>query len=112
MRCHDDIGLGFDDADIRACGYDPVAHRRFLVDYFTGAYEGSPARGQPFGRNEKTGDARISGSLASLAGLETALEGDDEKAIQNSIDLILLLHSFIMSFGASRCSGTAMRSGR
>ena len=98
-RCHDDIGLGFDDADIVKAGYDPYAHRRFLVDYFTGAYDGSSARGQPFGRNEKTGDARISGSLASLAGLETALESGDEKAIQNSIDVILLLHSFIMSFG-------------
>ncbi len=99
VRCHDDIGLGFDDADIRKCGYDPYAHRRFLVDYFTGAYEGSPARGQPFGRNLKTGDARISGSLASLAGLETALESGDEKAISQSIDVILLLHSMIMAFG-------------
>jgi amylosucrase len=99
VRCHDDIGLGFDDADIRKCGYDPYSHRRFLVDYFTGAYDASPARGQPFGRNEKTGDARISGSLASLAGLETALESGDEKAISQSIDVILLLHSMIMSFG-------------
>jgi amylosucrase len=69
------------------------------VDYFTGAYEGSPARGQPFGRNEKSGDARISGSLASLAGLETALEQNDQKTIDQRIDLILLLHGMIMSFG-------------
>ena len=40
VRCHDDIGLGFDDADIIKAGYDPYAHRRFLVDYFTGAGEG------------------------------------------------------------------------
>ncbi|MGB5562870.1 MAG: amylosucrase [Sedimenticolaceae bacterium] len=99
VRCHDDIGLGFDNADIVHAGYEPFAHRRFLVDYFTGAYDGSPARGQPFGRNEKTGDARISGSLASLAGLETALESGDESAIQRSVDVILLLHSMIMSFG-------------
>jgi amylosucrase len=99
VRCHDDIGLGFDDADIIKAGYDPYAHRRFLVDYFTGAFDGSPARGQPFGRNDKTGDARISGALASLVGLETALETGDEAAIQRSIDLILLLHSMIMSFG-------------
>jgi len=99
VRCHDDIGLGFDDADIVRAGYDPYAHRRFLVDYFTGAYDTSPARGQPFGRNDKTGDARISGSLASLAGLETALESGDDAAIQRAIDLILLLHSMIMSYG-------------
>jgi amylosucrase len=99
VRCHDDIGLGFDDRDIEAVGYDASSHRRFLVDYFTGAYPSSPARGQPFGRNHKTGDARISGSLASLIGLETALEKNDRDAIQDAIDTILLLHSMIMSFG-------------
>jgi amylosucrase len=99
VRCHDDIGLGFDDADIRAVGYEPAAHRRFLIDYYTGAWDGSSARGEPFGRNNKTGDARISGTLASLAGLETALEQGDEAAVQGSIDRILLLHSMILSFG-------------
>jgi amylosucrase len=99
VRCHDDIGLGFDDADISRAGYDPASHRTFLLEYFTGAFEGSTARGQPFARNEKSGDARIAGSLASLAGLEDALESGDETAIQQSIDLILLLHGMIMAFG-------------
>jgi amylosucrase len=98
-RCHDDIGLGFDDNDIRAVGYDPIAHRRFLVDYFTGSFDSSPARGQPFGLNEKTGDVRISGSLASLVGLESALEQGDEALVAVAIDQILLLHGLIMSFG-------------
>ena len=99
VRCHDDIGLGFADVDILQVGYEPVPHRKFLVDYFTGAYDDSPARGQPFGRNEKTGDARISGELASLIGLETALELGDAEAIDRSIELILLVHSMIMSLG-------------
>ena len=99
VRCHDDIGLGIDDRDILGSGYEPYAHRRFLVDYFIGAYADSPARGKPFARNEKTGDARISGSLASLAGLESALASGDESAIDESIDIILLLHGMIMSFG-------------
>jgi len=99
VRCHDDIGLGFDDADIVQAGYEPSAHRRFLVDYFTGTYADSPARGHPFGRNEKTGDVRISGALASLASLESALESNDPTAIQRSVDLILLLHGMVMSFG-------------
>jgi len=98
-RCHDDIGLGFDDTDIRAVGYEPWAHRRFLVDWFTGRFEASPARGQPFGVNEKTGDARISGSLASLVGLESALETADPDAIDLAIKRILLLHGMIMSYG-------------
>ncbi|MHB1237008.1 MAG: amylosucrase [Gallionella sp.] len=99
VRCHDDIGLGFDDNDARLSGYDPAQHRRFLIDYFTGKFPGSTSRGLPFGDNPKTGDARISGSLASLAGLEAALENQDEQAVDASIKTILLLHSMILSFG-------------
>ncbi len=99
VRCHDDIGFGFDDRDIVACGYEPVSHRRFLIDYFTGRFEESHARGFPFGQNDKTGDARISGSLASLAGLEYALESGDDGAVDDAIRLILLLHGMILSFG-------------
>jgi amylosucrase len=99
LRCHDDIGLGFDNADIQRAGYEPFAHRKFLVDYFTGSYDDSPARGAPFGVNHKTGDARISGSLASLVGLESAIEQNDLDAIDRSIKVILLLHSLICSFG-------------
>ena len=99
VRCHDDIGLGYDDNDIRGAGYEVVGHRRFLIDYFTGAFEGSTARGLPFGHNGKTGDTRISGSLASLIGLEAALEADDAQAIDTAIDKILLLHGLILSYG-------------
>jgi amylosucrase len=99
IRCHDDIGLGFDDRDILLCDYQPASHRKFLVDYFTGQFADSYARGLPFGQNDKTGDARISGSLASLVGLEYALETGDDHAIDDAIKLILLLHGMIMSFG-------------
>ncbi len=99
VRCHDDIGLGFDDRDVQLAGYDPVQHRRFLIDYFTGRFPDSPARGMPFGENPKTGDARISGSLASLVGLESALASQDEEAIAAAIKTILLLHGMILSFG-------------
>ena len=99
IRCHDDIGLGFDDNDIRLAGYDPAQHRRFLLDYFTGQFPGSPARGLRFGENRRTGDARISGSLASLVGLEDALERQDEAAIDNAIKTIVLMHSVILAFG-------------
>ena len=99
VRCHDDIGLGFDDKDVRLAGYDPVAHRRFLIEYYTGRYATSPARGVPFGENPKTGDARISGSLASLVGLESALQMNDEQAITDAIKTIVMLHGLILSYG-------------
>jgi len=99
IRCHDDIGLGFDDADIYAVGYNPVEHRKFLINYYTGNFSDSDARGFPFGENTKTGDARISGSLASLVGLEAALESGESSRIDNAVQHIILLHSIILSFG-------------
>lgn len=97
-RCHDDIGLGYDDEMIAAAGYNPYQHRKFIKDYYSGAYNGSPATGALFSVNDKTGDARISGSLASLCGLEKALRENDEKAIELSIQKILLMqaHSFFL----------------
>jgi len=99
IRCHDDIGLGFADEDIVKAGYNPREHRKFLLDYFTGQFDDSPARGKPFAVNKKTGDARIAGTLASLVGLESAIDSGDEKGIDDSIKRILLLHSLILSFG-------------
>jgi amylosucrase len=95
-RCHDDIGLGYEDYMIAAAGFDPYAHRTFLKDYYSGRYPASPAKGALFGVNEKTGDARISGTLASLCGLETAINNNDQPAIELSVRKIVLMQS--MSF--------------
>lgn len=97
-RCHDDIGLGYDDYMIRHAGFDPYEHRKFLKDYYSGARADSPATGALFSVNDKTGDARISGSLASLCGLEKAIHNGDEHAINTSILKILLMqaHSFFI----------------
>ena len=99
VRCHDDIGWGFADEDIIQAGYEPRAHRSFLVEYYTGQFPGSRARGQAFAFNRRTGDARISGSLASLAGLEAALEEHDSAAVDDAIRTVVLLHAMILSFG-------------
>ena len=99
IRCHDDIGLGFDDKDIIQAGYEPHSHRRFLIDYLTGRYKGSHARGLPFAENFKTGDSRISGSLASLIGLQYAVDSGDLEAQSDAVKQILLLNSMILSFG-------------
>jgi amylosucrase len=97
-RCHDDIGLGYEDYMIQNAGFDPYQHRKFLQDYYSGGYSGSPAKGALFSANPKTGDARISGSLASLCGLEKAIEENDAEAIEISIKKILLMqaHSFFL----------------
>jgi amylosucrase len=98
-RCHDDIGLGYSDEMIRAAGFDPKEHRRFLKDYFTGVYKDSPARGALFGVNLKTQDARISGTLASLCGLEKALETKDTLQIEYAVKRILLMQAHALFLG-------------
>ena len=98
VRCHDDIGFGFDDSDIKQVGFDPREHRRFMIDYFKGDFDSIP-RGLTFMPNDTTGDARICGSLASLVGLETALESKDKRLIATAVSRILLMHAIILSFG-------------
>ncbi len=97
-RCHDDIGLGYDDAMIQQAGLDPYLHRTYLKNYFSGTSPNSPAKGALFGVNPKTNDARISGTLASLCGLETAKAKGSKEMIELSIQKILLMqaHSFFL----------------
>ncbi len=99
LRCHDDIGLGFTDEDIFQAGYEPRSHRSFLLNYFSGKFENTAARGLLFGQNSKNNDARISGTLTSLIGLESALENDNKDKIELAIKHIILLHSMIFAFG-------------
>lgn len=92
-RCHDDIGLGYDDQMIISAGYDPYEHRKFVKDYYSGKYPGSTATGALFSVNDKNGDARISGSLASLCGLEKALENKDSHALETAVSKIMLMQA-------------------
>lgn len=99
VRCHDDIGWAFSNDDVIANERDPDQHRLFLTRFYTGQFKGSHARGLPFQENPETGDARVSGTLASLAGLEAALEAGDESEVELAIRRILLLHGIIITIG-------------
>ncbi|MGD1992828.1 MAG: alpha-amylase family glycosyl hydrolase [Anaerolineae bacterium] len=99
VRCHDDIGWTFSDEDAAQLGINGFDHRQFLNAFYTGRFEGSFACGLPFQFNPTTRDMRISGSCASLAGLEKALQEDDEDEIELAIRRILLIHSVILSIG-------------
>jgi amylosucrase len=99
LRCHDDIGWTFDDQDALAVGIKPFDHRQFLSEFYTGQFPGSFARGVPFQENDATGDMRISGTMASLAGLEQAIDEGDEAKKEQAIRRMTLLHGVILSIG-------------
>jgi amylosucrase len=99
IRCHDDIGWTFDDNDARDIGIDPAGHRHFLNQFYTGRLPHSFARGVPFQFNEDTGDVRISGTLSSLAGLEDAIEKQDNGLIEMAVRRINLLRNIQISIG-------------
>ncbi|MCB9951488.1 MAG: alpha-glucosidase C-terminal domain-containing protein [Planctomycetaceae bacterium] len=99
LRCHDDIGWTFDNADAEALGINAYDHRQFLNEFYTGQFPGSFARGVPFQHNLETGDMRISGTMASLAGLEYAIEKNDEQLMDEAVRRIMLLHGVTLSIG-------------
>jgi glycosidase len=99
VRSHDDIGWTFSDDDSWALGINGYNHRHFLNNFYTGQFPGSFARGLPFQFNPKTLDARISGTCASLAGLEKALIEETEKEVEIAIRRIILLYSIAFSMG-------------
>ena len=99
VRCHDDIGWTFSDEDAAALGINAFDHRLFLNAFYTGRFEGSFGRGLAFQENLKTGDARISGACASLAGLEKALTEETVKEVDLAIQRILLIHNVILTIG-------------
>ncbi len=99
VRVHDDIGWTFSDEDAATLGMNGNDHRRFLNEFYRGRFEGSFSRGLSFQENPKTGDCRISGTCASLAGLEKAVKEEGPNEIEFAIRRILLIHGVILTAG-------------
>ena len=99
VRCHDDIGWAVTEESARSVGLDASSHRRFLNDFYSGAFAGSFATGVMFQKNPATGDARICGTCASLAGIEQALETGSDVLLDAAVRRHLLLHAVIYGWG-------------
>lgn len=95
VRCHDDIGWTFSDEDANQLWINGYDHRRFLNEFYTGRFPGSFARGLPFQENPKTGDCRISGTCASLAGLEKAITQETSREIDLAVKRIYFFMQFV-----------------
>ena len=91
VRSHDDVGWTFADEDAARLGIDGGPHRRFLNDFYIGRFDGSFSRGFPFQENPRTGDARIAGTTASLAGVAAGDDGGEDR--------VVLAHALAMSTG-------------
>jgi amylosucrase len=96
VRGHDDIGWAVSGQDAAAVGWDWWNHRNFLNAYFSGKYWQSYARGALFQENPETGDARISGSAASLCGIEAATSPVE---LDLAVRRLVLLYSIAFAFG-------------
>jgi amylosucrase len=99
LRCHDDIGWAISDEDCAAIGWDGPAHRRFLSDWYSGNFPASRARGLVFQHNPATDDRRISGTAASLIGLENDEYWHDIHAAELDLKALRLAHAIIYGWG-------------
>jgi glycosidase len=99
VRVHDDIGWTFSDEDASLLGVNGNDHRRFLNEFYRGRFNGSFSRGLPFQENPLTGDCRISGTCASLSGLEKALHEEGPKEVELAIRRILLIYGVALTVG-------------
>lgn len=97
-RCHDDIGWGFAEEIQRGLDIDPEAHKQFMISYMKGDFPGSFSAGELYEFNPQTLDARNSGTLASMCGLEQALREKHDYKIELAVKRILLLHSVMLSY--------------
>ena len=99
VRCHDDIGWGIADNDMHELQMNSYDHRQFLTQFYTGRFQDSFAKGLPFQEKLETGEARISGTTASLCGLEKLTKESDPVEIDSAIKRILLIHGVILTLG-------------
>ena len=97
LRCHDDIGWGLDYDFLRCFGWQEIPHKKYLNDYLTGLWPGSPARGELYNDDPRLGDARLCGTTASLCGVTSALESGDREALAKALRLDGMLHAFMFT---------------
>ncbi len=97
IRCHDDIGWALDLEAQHNMGQDPLEHKKFVYNFFSGNFPFSYSRGELYNYDPISQDARSCGTTASLTGLEAALENNNKEEIDKAIQRNLLMHAMMYS---------------
>lgn len=97
IRCHDDIGWGLNEEYGSTLGQDPLQHKIYLYNFYSGNFPGSWAKGELYNYDPVSKDARTCGTTASLCGIEKGLEDHDENEVTLGIQRDLLMHATIMA---------------
>jgi len=95
INSHDDLNWVFSNDSIKELYPNKNTDSIYsaLLTFFSDFRSTSFAKGLPFQ------NTRVSGTTASLAGLEKAVNQNDQAGIKKSVDRIILLHSVILSIG-------------
>ena len=96
MYKRQDIGWGLNEEYGKTIGIDPVAHKKYLYEFFEGSFPGSFARGERYNYNPATLDARTCGTTASLCGIEKGLYEGGEGQVAMGIQRDLMMHAAMM----------------
>jgi len=95
LRCHDDIGWGLDYNTLRQWGFEERAHKQYLNNYFQGFEGDSVSRGELYNADPVSGDARFSGTTASMCGVEKAGFEQDDEAMERAVRRDVTLHAYM-----------------
>jgi len=92
IRKNNALHFPIEDHIILEVGFEPVAHRHFLVQYFNQEHSYTRAA-------SKVVAGKIFGTTADLVGLRIALAQNKEAKTRKTIQKIILLHAVLLSFG-------------
>lgn len=96
LRNGEELRWNLDYGFLAGQGQQEGPHRAFLNDYFSGRWEGSPAKGI-LTQNETGEDEEIRGTAEMLCGLRAAGKPDDPEGQDRAARLEEMLHALMMT---------------
>ena len=97
IRSHDDICFLFENDITERLQMNDFLERQAATRFLTDNQEGSFAKGVYYAYNPKTLDARVSGTLASLCGIEKFKTNMNTKEFDTAICRVLLLNGILLA---------------